>query len=343
MRPARPRRIAVLARGALTAALALVAVAAAPAPAEAAFEPPLPALDITDTYVTGISSGGFMASQLQIANSAAFKGAAVFATGPYYCGQGSILHGLAECTGLASTDPAGIVATARRWSEQGKIDPVAHLAGKPVYTYHGTKDPLVSERMSDEGVQVHRQLGARIAYHDTDPAGHGWPRPDGALPCGTTFYPFLIDCGNDPQGELLTHWLGSVRPPAATQTGTLSEHDQDRYTPGGWAQLYSLGSKSFLYTPDSCAAGKPCKLVVALHGCLSDNKFVGDRFARESYLNEYADTNDLVILYPQTDVSVARGNPQGCWDWWGYTGSDYAQKSAPQMRMIMNQVRALKR
>lgn len=102
-----------------------------------------------------------------------------------------------------------------------------------------------------------------------------------------------------------------------------------------------MGSSSFLYTPDSCAAGAACKLVVALHGCMSDNKFVGDRFARESHLNEYADTNDLVILYPQTDISLLRGNPQGCWDWWGYTGRDYAQKSAPQMRAVLNEVHAL--
>ncbi|MGW2933865.1 PHB depolymerase family esterase [Streptomyces sp. NPDC001156] len=158
-----------------------------------------------------------------------------------------------------------------------------------------------------------------------------------------TFYPFLINCGDDPQGEILRHWLGdrNVNPAAATQTGTFSEYDQDRYTPGGWTQWYTLASSGYLYTPASCAAGEACKLVVALHGCLSDNTFVGDRFARESHLNEYADTNHLVILYPQTDISLLRLNPQGCWDWWGYTGGDYAQKSAPQMRTIMNEVHAL--
>ncbi|MGW7382827.1 hypothetical protein [Streptomyces sp. NPDC054794] len=142
---------------------------------------------------------------------------------------------------------------------------------------------------------------------------------------------------------MLQHWLGgaNVNPPADTRTGTLTEHDQDRYTPGGWAQWYSMGSESYLYTPSSCAAGEACKLVVALHVRLSDNTFVGSRFARESHLNEYADTNHLVIVYPQTDIRLVRLNPQGCWDWWGYTGSDYAQKSAPQIRTIMNEAHAL--
>ncbi|MFJ3256328.1 hypothetical protein ACIPK9_26270 [Streptomyces sp. NPDC086771] len=328
-----------------SAAVTLTAVLAAAlgltAPAHAG-EPGLPRLDITDTYVTGISSGGFMASQLQVAYSGTFKGAGIVAAGPYHCGKGGIVVGLIACgTGLISTDPEGIEQIVRRWSAEGRIDPASNLAGKPVYTYHGTKDPLVRTSVSDEGVQLYRDFGARTAYHDTDPAGHGWPTPNAPLSCGTTFYPFLINCGNDPQGEMLGHWLGRVNPPAATQSGTLSRHDQNRYVPGGLAQWYSMGSSSFLYTPDSCAAGAACKLVVALHGCMSDNKFVGDRFARESHLNEYADTNDLVILYPQTDISLLRGNPQGCWDWWGYTGRDYAQKSAPQMRAVLNEVHAL--
>ncbi|MFG3243780.1 hypothetical protein [Streptomyces sp. NPDC048157] len=328
-----------------SAAVTLTAVLAAAlgltAPAHAG-EPGLPRLNITDTYVTGISSGGFMASQLQVAYSGTFKGAGIVAAGPYYCGKGGIVVGLIACgTGLISTDPEGIEQIVRRWSAEGRIDPASNLAGKPVYTYHGTKDPLVRTSVSDEGVQLYRDFGARTAYHDTDPAGHGWPTPNAPLSCGTTFYPFLINCGNDPQGEMLGHWLGRVNPPAATQSGTLSRHDQNRYVPGGLAQWYSMGSSSFLYTPDSCAAGAACKLVVALHGCMSDNKFVGDRFARESHLNEYADTNDLVILYPQTDISLLRGNPQGCWDWWGYTGRDYAQKSAPQMRAVLNEVHAL--
>jgi poly(3-hydroxybutyrate) depolymerase len=337
-------RFRSLRAAAVTLAVALAAALGVTSPAQAWGEPGLPRLDISGTYVTGISSGGFMASQLQVAYSGTFKGSGIVAAGPYYCGKGGIVTGLIACgTGLISTDPEGIEQIARRWSAEGKIDPVSNLAGKPVWTYHGTKDPLVQDRVSDEGVQFYRDFGARTAYHNTDPAGHGWPTPHAPLPCGWTFYPFLINCGDDPQGEMLRHWLGdrNVNPPAATQTGTLSKYDQDRYTPGGWAQWYSLASSGYLYTPASCAAGEACKLVVALHGCLSDNTFVGDRFARESHLNEYADTNHLVILYPQTDISLLRLNPQGCWDWWGYTGGDYAQKSAPQMRTIMNEVHAL--
>lgn len=44
------------------------------------------------------------------------------------------------------------------------------------------------------------------------------------------------------------------------------------------------------------------------------------------------------MLYPQTIASVIPVNPEGCWDWWGYTGWNYAVQSAPQMTTIMNMV-----
>jgi hypothetical protein len=27
-------------------------------------------------------------------------------------------------------------------------------------------------------------------------------------------------------------------------------------------------------------------------------------------------------------------NPQGCWDWWGYTGDQYATKNGPQLKAV---------
>ena len=58
-------------------------------------------------------------------------------------------------------------------------------------------------------------------------------------------------------------------------------------------------------------------------------------------LDTYADTNNLEILYPQAIASIVPYNPEGCWDWWGYDGPNFAVKSAPQMVAIMNMVHAL--
>jgi len=34
-------------------------------------------------------------------------------------------------------------------------------------------------------------------------------------------------------------------------------------------------------------------------------------------------------------------NPQGCWDWFGYTGANYATKSGLQMMAIKSMISAL--
>jgi hypothetical protein len=49
----------------------------------------------------------------------------------------------------------------------------------------------------------------------------------------------------------------------------------------------------------------------------------------------------LVVLYPQAIASVVPLNPEGCWDWWGYDGPNFAVKTGLQMVTIMNMVTAL--
>ncbi len=336
----------IRARGLITsAALAAAMIAATLAGTAPAFAAPaqaagaLPRLDITGVYVTGVSSGGFMATQLQVAYSAVFDGAGVIAAGPYDCGQGNVLD-FATCD-IGASLPA-LEQQAVTWSSEGLIDPISDLAGKPVYVYHGTLDPVVNDLVSSAGVDFYQYFGADVEYDSTDPAGHGWPAPDGVLPCSVTAPPFLINCGDDPEGAMLTHWLGSVNPPnTGSPQGTLSSFSQDLYAPGGNAPALSMGDDGLLYTPPACAADTPCKLVVALHGCLSGEYLLGDEFPELANLDTYADTNNLVVLYPQAIASVIPYNPEGCWDWWGYDGPNFAVKSAPQMVTIMNMVTAL--
>jgi len=40
------------------------------------------------------------------------------------------------------------------------------------------------------------------------------------------------------------------------------------------------------------------------------------------------------VLYPQAMANTL--NPEGCWDWWGYTGVDYCTYYAPQMATVKN-------
>ena len=76
-----------LGRAALPAAAVLTAIAAAvPASASPAG---LPHLDITGVYVTGVSSGGFMATQLQVASQLPSTGLASSPPGPMTAARGT--------------------------------------------------------------------------------------------------------------------------------------------------------------------------------------------------------------------------------------------------------------
>jgi poly(3-hydroxybutyrate) depolymerase len=77
------------------------------------------------------------------------------------------------------------------------------------------------------------------------------------------------------------------------------------------------------------------------HGCRQGAATLGERFVSEAGYNRWADTNRLIVLYPQVGASWWPYNPRGCWDWWGYTGAQYATKDAPQIRAVLAMVERL--
>ena len=68
-------------------------------------------------------------------------------------------------------------------------------------------------------------------------------------------------------------------------------------------------------------------------------KIGGRAFKGQTGFAELADANRLIILFPQVASSAV--NPQGCWDWWGYTDLDYLGKDAPQISALWKMVERL--
>jgi hypothetical protein len=101
-----------------------------------------------------------------------------------------------------------------------------------------------------------------------------------------------------------------------------------------------MAETGYAYIPASCAAQQPCRVHIALHGCKQNYETIQDRYIRHAGYNEWADTNRLIILYPQTSVGNPATdpftplNPFGCWDWWGYTNFNYAVKAGRQITAI---------
>lgn len=64
----------------------------------------------------------------------------------------------------------------------------------------------------------------------------------------------------------------------------------------------------WLYVPATHAPAKPAALIVMLHGCTQD----GPDIARGTRLNEWADREGFIVVYPQQSATV---QAQKCWNW----------------------------
>ncbi|MEU4066286.1 PHB depolymerase family esterase [Streptomyces wedmorensis] len=330
--------VATLAAVGMAATTVGGAGAAVPAPTQGSLQQ----YDISSTYVSGLSSGGFMANQMHVAYSDVFKGAGIFSAGAYECAQNNLNTALYACmdTLLARKTPAQLEQLTRERAAAGKVDPVGNLSGDKVWLFHGTNDGTVDAPVNDDLATYYRDFGADVVYDNTSAAGHAWVSPIGPNSCSSTDSPYVNNCGGDPVKGMLTHLFGSVAPASSSgPTGRLVQFDQSAYTPGGSPSAISMGNEGFAYVPQSCQSGASCKLMVTLHGCYQYFGLVGNALMDKAYLNEYADTNNMIVLYPQ--ATTMTGNPRGCWDWWGYKSADYAQKSGPQMTAVMNMARAL--
>jgi hypothetical protein len=190
-----------------------------------------------------------------------------------------------------------------------------------------------------------------VYYNNQFPAGHGWESPYGLVPCNWTRAPFINLCYDSPDDSAAYDseevWLGQFFGPLQAKGvrplhGTMFTFDQTPFIPGGVAAAISMANVGYVFVPKSCADGHSCGLVLALHGCAQSSSAIGETFAYDAGINEWADSNNFVVLYPQAISSP--GNLLGCWDWWGYLNdSDYAQKNGPQMKALYNMVALISR
>ncbi len=298
---------------------------------------PLPEmqLDPTGTTVSGLSSGAYMAVQLHIANSRSIIGAGVVAGGPYFCAEGRLPTALNRCmqTLIGQPDADALLLRARALADAGRIDPLVGLADDRVYLFSGTRDRTVTRPVMDAARDFYRGAGIAeqsIRYVNDIPAGHAFIVEEVANACGVTGNPFINDCDYDQAGDILRHLYGALERPAAMYGSRLLKFDQSEFLAD--PETHGMASSGFVYIPASCASGEPCRLHIAFAGCKQTPVDIGDLYARTTGYNRWAETNRLVILYPQS--SVSNGNPNGCWDWWGYDDPAYHTKRGRQMAAI---------
>ncbi len=301
---------------------------------------PLPALhaDTRGLTVSGVSSGGYMAVQLHVAHSELVKGAGVIAGGPYYCAMGSVWAAIYNCMKPGAWTPLPAVEALKvateAFARAGRIDPTRNLSGSAAWLFTGTRDTTVLPSVVKELQRFYELYGAKTLLVAEKAAGHAMVTKNaGNKDCAVTAAPYINDCDYDAAGELLRHLLGSLQVPAGKPAGRLRTFDQDLYAAGS-AYAASLAEKGYVYVPRTCDTER-CRVHVVFHGCRQNAAEIGEQFVHDAGYNRWADSNRLIILYPQT---IARYfpvfNPRACWDWWGYTGLGYATRDGAQIRAV---------
>jgi len=312
------------------ASLALIGMGLALPSAAQESPPELPrlGLDAEDVSVIGVSSGGYMATQLAVAWPARFVGLGVLGTGPWACAQGSLGLALGQCMGdrLGPPDLDELSQRLQDYRRRDLVGDAAELADLRVFVWHGEEDETVlpplgkalaaqfDEWLADPEQQLRLQISEDV--------GHGWPvaargkTPVTALAdCREGGGTYLLGCDLDIAGRILTWLHGDLtRPTGDEPEGRLVRFDQTTFDTKGFAD------SGYSFIPEACQQGD-CGLTVALHGCGMGAEQIHEAFVRRSGLNEWAAVNRRVVLYPQAQTSLP--NPQGCWDWWGFAESTW--------------------
>lgn len=255
------------------------------------------------------------------------------------------------------------------------IAPTANIAKQRVLIYQGKGDEVVRPAMADKLQEFYQRLGVSSSALKVilGEGNHNFPtsRKD-AIDCKLSRVPYVASCDRDLAGEILEHTLGRKLNRAKFNILNFRRIEQ-KNAPG------SLATYGYIYANPFCVANPTaCDLHVALHGCqmnddydenfqkLYEQKIQVARmlvvtpvemmarqprmgalsFARRAGYAEYAEDpeNRLMILFPQTRITTANypSNPNGCWDWFGWTGSYYATNRGSEARWLqgfINQVR----
>jgi poly(3-hydroxybutyrate) depolymerase len=324
--------------------------------------PPLRAygIDIHQTSVSGVSSGGAMAVQMHVAHSSIMRGVGVIAGVAYDCTDsdlpwaGRFLRGVEVClAGSAGADAAfSINRTTLAAGITGAIDPPANLAGQKVWLFSGYNDGLVRREAMNAVAGYYDQYvnHDHVFYKTNHHAPHALVTDDYGGACLGFNDQYINNCGYDAAGRLLEHIYGRMNPRSGSASGSVLEFDQSEFAGGMNPKSIGLADKGYVYVPTACLPQnqpQTCRVHVVFHGCLqyAGNPKVKRAVVEHGGYNKWADTNRLIVLYPQTvatnggpldpDVPV---NPNGCWDWWGISplprNNEYARKTGYQISAI---------
>ena len=290
-----------------------------------------------------------MASQIAVAHSRTVRGVGVFAGGPFYCVGIVPRRAERECM-TGAPDPAASRREAERLAALKLVDPTDNLKQTRSWVLAGsgrrggfrgggashvpvlrrvqrdgrgvrgaagpgarTADPRLRRRLQSYRVALPQQVRCRCRGGDAGPpaairrARRRRPGPPADASTRTSSCPCCGACGARPR--LTRSGTFTFRSSARIDAAACTSH----CTGAGRGRRRSA-------TPSRATpATTPGPRRTILSSCIR-------RCGRASR---------------RSSRGGGRYNPRGCWDWWGYTGTDYATRNGVQIATIVAMVARL--
>lgn len=329
-----------------------------------------------ENSISGLSSGAFMTVQLHLAHSASFAGAGIIAGGPFRCAETyrrndymtaddvRIENSLYICMNplipQTAPDAKRLAQMAKDAFKDKLIDDWTNLADDRLYIFTGSADEVVYSDVVERTRQFYETLGVKsdnIRFVGDVPAGHCIVTKNPEDSALNTNQPPYINQGSLIQSHDILHYIyRDLQPAAEHSKGELIRFEQGPFV-GTDTDKSSMSEFGYVYIPSNVLAGKvqEPRVHIVLHGCkqgynyrdfvsgradIANRPPYGNRYITTTGYNEIGESNDIIMLYPQAEGidNDAIQNPEGCWDWWGYTDdvsqSPYYSRNAIQIRAI---------
>ena len=278
----------------------------------------LPRLGVTlpATSVSGLSSGAYMAGQIELAHSKDIVGAGVVAGGPFACAEtasGQLFpywpivmwqnasQAANACMKVSwgVPDAEKLAKRAKELAEDGKIDDLSGLADDKVYLFSGDEDQTVERPVVEAAKRFYAAAGVpegSVTLVERQ-GGHAFITETEGTACGLSEQPYVSDCDYD-QAKAILEWIygAPLADPSPSPTGKFIIFDQSLLRRRRRQRACRRGRR---LCAAACETTSGCRLHIALHGCEQARESVGDAFIKESGFARYADTNRLVLLFPQ--------------------------------------------
>lgn len=296
-------------------------------------------VDRSQISVSGISSGAAMATQMHVIFSKDIMGVGLVAGLPYGCSGGNMMTALTNCMTMpSSVSAASLESRTQSEASRGEIDATSNMANDKVFILNGRADSTVNpgighviESYYDHFVTDKSNIKTNFDINSQ----HCMPTDNygGACAQAAGGSHYISNCNYSAAFHLLNHIYGGnlkMPTPESHTTGQLLRFSQSEFFPSSAHE--SMDTIGYVYVPAGCAnKTTQCRLHVAFHGCLQGQESIGDAYVAHGGYNQVADLNNIIILYPQAVKSIMSPmNPNGCWDWWGYSGANFDRKTGFQ-------------